>query len=261
MFSRRKIRKDDRVLSSSAQREQPVKRKVRSEVLSSGFWAALQSALAGFIFVLVVSTAVAVVSGHFFLILLPVLILAVRWKRLAFEIFLTMHVIESALDTFAWYSLVDNDLYLGAIPLQDQHLELFFGKLRIGTVLSLNEDFELNASTIVGSPVTSADWKRCDINFLQLPTPDFMPLSFALLDTGADFLNSELTEGRKVYCHCKSGIGRSASVVMAYFIKYRGMDCDAAYDELLSKRSVIFKKNSRQAQRVREYAAWLQQSK
>ena len=261
MFSRRKIRKDERVLSSSARREQPVKRKVRSEVLSSGFWATIQSALAGFICVLVVCSAVAVVSGHYALILLPILILAVRWKRLAFEFFLTMHVIENSLSTFEWYSLVDNDLYLGAIPLQDQHLELFLGKLKIGAVLSLNEDFELNATTIVGCPVTSSDWKRSDINFLQLPTPDFMPLTFSLLDTGADFLNSELSEGRRVYCHCKSGIGRSASVVMAYFIKYRGLDCDAAYAELQTRRSVVFKKDSRQAQRVREYAVWLQERK
>ncbi len=43
------------------------------------------------------------------------------------------------------------------------------------------------------------------------------------LEEGADWVKSHVDEKRVVYVHCKSGIGRSASVVAAYYMKHKQM--------------------------------------
>jgi atypical dual specificity phosphatase len=228
----------------------------RADVVKTSILAAFQSPLIGFMVLATLTLVVALVSKLYLVLCIPLLVGLVRYKILLYEFFLLLHLVEHVLGSWQWYTLVDTDLYLGSLPLESQ-METFTKKLRLGAVLSINENFELLSTTLAGRPIAPADWKRLDITHLQLSSADYYPPSPQLLDQGADFINEQLTEGKKVYVHCKSGVGRSACMVCAYFIKYKRMDADAAHQDLISKRPVIFKKYARQMRAMRKYALWI----
>lgn len=74
-----------------------------------------------------------------------------------------------------------------------------------------------------------------------------------VLDEGADWIQSHVKEKRVVYVHCKSGIGRSASVVAAYFMKHRHMGAQDAAAHVRSMRAEIFRAGSSQMANLVEY--------
>jgi protein-tyrosine phosphatase len=94
-----------------------------------------------------------------------------------------------------------------------------------------------------------------------IETPDFFPPSFECLDKAAAFLNGQLIQGNKCYCHCKSGKGRSASAVMAYFMRYRGDDVATAFAKMKIARPVVFDLKSSQMKNMTAYAEYLRKGK
>lgn len=75
----------------------------------------------------------------------------------------------------------------------------------------------------------------------------------SILDEGADWIKSHVDERRVVYVHCKSGIGRSASVVIAFFMKHRHMTAQDAAALVRRMRIEIFKPASAQMASLEEY--------
>ena len=59
------------------------------------------------------------------------------------------------------------------------------------------------------------------------------------LDEWVDDLHSTLTSGRNVLVHCGLGDSRSASLIIAYMIKYHGLSFVDAYHCVVVKRSQI----------------------
>ena len=51
-------------------------------------------------------------------------------------------------------------------------------------------------------------------------------------------LNEWVSEGRQVLVHCREGKSRSVSVVMAYYMIYKGWSFDMAYWHLKTRRAV-----------------------
>ena len=136
-------------------------------------------------------------------------------------------------------------------------MEQLMKKHSIEAICSINESLELTAKTIVGHTITPDDWRHQQIDQLVIEAPDFTPPTFEQLEEGARFIDRYLTDSRRVYCHCKSGKGRSASLVMAYFIRYKRMDIHAAYRMLKSKRPVIFEESSPQMRNLIKYQEYL----
>jgi dual specificity phosphatase 12 len=59
------------------------------------------------------------------------------------------------------------------------------------------------------------------------------------LQGATTFLNAILTDGGSVLVHCEQGISRSASVVLAYFMRFHQMTRDQAYVEVKRRRPKI----------------------
>ncbi len=159
------------------------------------------------------------------------------------------------LGIFDWFSIVDDNLLLGAIPLEDSHFSKLAKGLGIGAVLSIVQPFEFSVHTVVGTPVLPIMWKKYSVNHLALSSRDYLPPSFAVLDEGAAFLNAHLSNNVRVYCHCKSGVGRSASVVMAYFMRFKGFDARTAHSKLQARRKWVFSADSANMRNMLAYEA------
>ena len=180
------------------------------------------------------------------------------WKQLAFEFFLIMHSIDEKVGRYNWYTNVDNGLFLGGIPLESMGNEdVLSQKLKISALLSVVEKWEMNCETLVGKAIDVSKLQPRLASHMILETPDFVPPPISILDDGAKFINMHLSEGRNVYCHCKSGIGRSASVILAYLIKYKKLSAVEAWSELKLQRPVIFGNTSSQYHRLLEYERYI----
>ena len=55
---------------------------------------------------------------------------------------------------------------------------------------------------------------------------------------GADFI-SQCLKTTSIMVHCLAGVSRSVSLVIAYFMKYKGMPYKEAYGLVKSKRKII----------------------
>lgn len=93
----------------------------------------------------------------------------------------------------------------------------------VRAVISMNQDFELK----VFSP-DYEEWKKMGVEFLQLPTRDFVEapsldnihLGVQLIEKYVSPLHSKSGQiPSSVYIHCKAGRTRSATLVACYLVK------------------------------------------
>ena len=60
-----------------------------------------------------------------------------------------------------------------------------------------------------------------------------------VLDDAIDYVSDSLSNGKSVYVHCFMGVSRSATIVVAYLMKYHGMSLNAAVAHVRSKRNIL----------------------
>ncbi|KAB7506955.1 Dual specificity protein phosphatase 19 [Armadillidium nasatum] len=105
----------------------------------------------------------------------------------------------------------------------------------------------LNAS--VGIPNLFEGW----FTYLKknvLDNPEF-PL-IDMFDECCDFIHFAILSGGRVLVHCNAGVSRSASIVIAYLMKYNSMTLDNAFAFVKQKRSFI-KPNEGFVRQLKEY--------
>ncbi|MCL4167356.1 UNVERIFIED_CONTAM: hypothetical protein GTU68_026593, partial [Idotea baltica] len=74
-----------------------------------------------------------------------------------------------------------------------------------------------------------ANYDKAGIKFMGIPaldTPSFYLRSY--FRQAADFIENSLRNGGKVLIHCQCGISRSATLIAAYLMLKKGMDCQEA---------------------------------
>ena len=59
------------------------------------------------------------------------------------------------------------------------------------------------------------------------------------LDKIADLINEKINSGHMVLIHCMAGKSRSATFILAYLMKYKGMNLDEAYKFFYEKRQIF----------------------
>ncbi len=115
------------------------------------------------------------------------------------------------------FSQVLPEIYVGSCPISGDDQESLVKSLGVTAVLNLQTDEDLDR--------VGCDWKQASKNYRRLsitvrrvPVRDFD--SDDLRDKLPECvrnLNELLREGHTVYVHCTAGVGRSPSVVAAYF--------------------------------------------
>lgn len=101
---------------------------------------------------------------------------------------------------------IDDTLILGAMPTRRELSH--FSDLQVGGVINMCDEWNGHTSRYDSSGIEQ----------LHLPTPDFTSPDIDAVRSGVDFIARFASEGRRVYCHCKAGRGRSATIALAWLI-------------------------------------------
>lgn len=123
------------------------------------------------------------------------------------------------------YSKITEQIWIGGQP-----RSVGFEKLAangITAIVNMREEYNYEKQISLGS-----------LRYLQLPIEDNGAPSFEHLCHGVDFIKSEVERGGTVYIHCWEGLGRSATLAVAYFIQ-EGSSLDEAFKIIRLKRPFI----------------------
>jgi hypothetical protein len=168
------------------------------------------------------------------------------------------------------------NLYLGALPtIAENNIQQdFINKLKkenITAVLSIVEDFEFDPKFSLANftgqnfgnhywPISSKVLKHLNIEQKIIKTSDHMPVQLKDIITGVEFINQNLLKDKNVYVHCKVGRGRSATIIIAYLMKYNCLHYIQAMKHVKSIRTHI-NLNKEQLKALENYQIYLENEK
>ncbi|VDD74695.1 unnamed protein product [Mesocestoides corti] len=130
-----------------------------------------------------------------------------------------------SLDIFDKISTINSHLYLSGLQaITPKRLQNYGVTLLISIMPgTLPEDILSQVTTHVQVPVEDIEFTNLGIHF----------------DALADRIAQEARRGGRTLVHCMAGVSRSASIVLAYLIKYQKMSLAEAYDRVRSIRPCI----------------------
>jgi atypical dual specificity phosphatase len=123
-----------------------------------------------------------------------------------------------------WWDFVDEHVILGAMPMRADISSLH--AMGVRGVINMCQEY----------PGPKDLYDSMGITQLWLPTVDFNPPSLSDVTKGVAFLEERTARGDTVYVHCKAGRARSATIVICWLVKHRGMTLDQAQSHLLQAR-------------------------
>jgi len=98
----------------------------------------------------------------------------------------------------------------------------------------------LQISHVVNVTTECKNYYEHDFGYLRCETLDEIDEDISQhFDVACDFVERAREEGCKVLVHCAAGRSRSASIVIAYLMKYEHMTLRRAYLHLKSRRPIV----------------------
>lgn len=122
------------------------------------------------------------------------------------------------------YNQITDHIYLGTNQCCQSHFSKELLEKGITADISLEEE---HVDTPYGVEM-----------YLWLPVKDHMPPSHDQLDLGVAAIQKIISQGKKVYIHCKNGHGRGPTLLAAYLIK-DNMAAEEAISFIKSRRPSI----------------------
>jgi atypical dual specificity phosphatase len=120
-------------------------------------------------------------------------------------------------------------LFLGSMESASQTMLTALRSLRVTAVVNATRDFEAPCSH-----------EKDGIEYARIAISDNEAAQLRpFLPGAAEFIHRHISAGHACLVHCQRGVSRSASIVMAYLMLYRGMSRDEAYIWVKRRRSVI----------------------
>lgn len=123
-----------------------------------------------------------------------------------------------------WWDRIEPNLLLGAMPFHSDVAKM--AEEGVTAVINMCQEYQ--------GPLQ--EYQVHGIEQLWLPTVDFSPPSIEFIRKGVDFIDRHLKVGGTVYVHCKAGRARSATIVLCFLVRHRGMDPQQAQAHLLRCR-------------------------
>mmetsp|Transcript_32636 Transcript_32636/g.84273 ORF Transcript_32636/g.84273 Transcript_32636/m.84273 type:complete len:205 (-) Transcript_32636:1034-1648(-) len=112
----------------------------------------------------------------------------------------------SSPDKKPYFSKITDNIYLGSAPFWFHVSNL--REMGITAVVNMCEEYS--------GPITT--YKKHGIRQYRVPSIDYIHPSLDEVQLAVDFLKKELENGGNVLVHCKSGKGRSATVVLCHLL-------------------------------------------
>uniref|UniRef100_A0A915IZ39 Uncharacterized protein n=1 Tax=Romanomermis culicivorax TaxID=13658 RepID=A0A915IZ39_ROMCU len=134
-----------------------------------------------------------------------------------------------------WYSRIDNNVILGALPTKSMLNELI-EKEKVGAVVCMTMPHEVNNFFAAGR----SDFEKLGVKYYACPSNDFNPnLKARDVHEAVKFIRQFENTDKSVYVHCKAGRARSAVTVMCYVMERYKYYSPAAYTMIKPKRPQI----------------------
>lgn len=86
-------------------------------------------------------------------------------------------------------------------------------------MISINEDFELQWFTPSG-----VEWQKLGVRQYQFPVVDGVAPPLNMIREALQVIQHHAQRNESIYIHCKSGQGRSATIVASYLIKVNSIN-------------------------------------
>lgn len=131
------------------------------------------------------------------------------------------------LKRWQWYTEIDDDVVLGAVPFRSDVGKLV--QLGVKAIVNTCEEF----------PGYQQLYTELGITQYHMPTVDFTHPTLESVTAAVRFMESQIALGHRVYVHCKAGRARSATVVMCYLMAAHNMTPQEAQQLLVSKRRQV----------------------
>ncbi len=75
-----------------------------------------------------------------------------------------------------------------------------------------------------------------NIYYLHVPTVNSSAPDIEDIEKAVDFIDKNLKNNKSVMVHCAAGKGRTGTILVAYMMKFRGMNVKSAIEEIRSLR-------------------------
>jgi protein-tyrosine phosphatase len=137
------------------------------------------------------------------------------------------------------YSQVTPHVYLG--PQYGQVGMETLRKAGVSATMSLRAEYD------------DAEYGLSFPDYSYLPIVDNTAPTIEQLDQGVAFIKRVVGDGKSVYVHCGSGVGRAPTMIAAYLIADKGMTVDEAVNQIKAIRPFI-RILPPQTERLNEYA-------
>lgn len=142
--------------------------------------------------------------------------------------------------TFLWVKDHALRLLMGMSPAATSRIapNLYVGGQQYGRGLGRMANLGISASLSLRREADDQARGVALEKHLWLPTADDAPPTLDQLERASTFIGEALAEGRGVYVHCMSGVGRAATTAAAYLIS-TGLTADEAWATIRQVRPFV----------------------
>lgn len=143
-----------------------------------------------------------------------------------------------------WFQRIDDQLWMGGAPTYERDYDFILDN-GISAVVDVRAEREDDMALFDKNGIQHIKLKVLDV---MVPPPE-------ALDAGTEFMDKQIQSGGTVLVHCAKGRGRSATMVAAYLMRYRGYDYAQARDLLVERRPLV----NLQGRHQRVLESWVRQ--